>query len=328
MSQLGDLHADQDVAVAIGTRGTLGARPGSPYVANRMYEATDVGVVYRDTGAAWVAVGFIPLAPDTLGNRPSPAVAGREYEASDVGVVYRDTGAAWVPVAFLPKADTFAKRPASGVDGRMFRATDTHTLYRDNGSEWEPVGAAPGDLKLAAGTATPAGWAKPEGQEVTRTGVYAALFAEIGTTHGAGNGTTTFNLPDYRERAPIGPGGTLAIGAKGGAATHTLALGQMPKHGHPDSGHAHTATDSGHGHSGSTSMTNVINTAAAGPPWIRIQDVAGMNLVYVGSIPITIGAGAANITVASAKANLAEAGSGEAHNNMQPYTVCNMLIKL
>lgn len=43
----------------------------------------------------------------------------------------------------------------------------------------------------------PPGWLKANGAAVSRT-TYAALFALLGTTHGAGNGTTTFNLPDYR----------------------------------------------------------------------------------------------------------------------------------
>jgi microcystin-dependent protein len=48
-----------------------------------------------------------------------------------------------------------------------------------------------------AAAAAPTGWLICNGAAVSRT-TYAALFAEIGTTHGAGNGTTTFNLPDLR----------------------------------------------------------------------------------------------------------------------------------
>lgn len=49
---------------------------------------------------------------------------------------------------------------------------------------------------FAAGTA-PAGWLKANGATVSRT-LYAALFAAIGTTYGAGDGSTTFALPDLR----------------------------------------------------------------------------------------------------------------------------------
>lgn len=49
----------------------------------------------------------------------------------------------------------------------------------------------------------PAGWLKCNGQAVSRT-TYAELFAILGTTYGAGNGSTTFNVPDYRGEFPRG----------------------------------------------------------------------------------------------------------------------------
>lgn len=58
--------------------------------------------------------------------------------------------------------------------------------------------AAPsGEIAFFARNAAPAGWLKANGAAVSRT-TYAALFAAIGTTFGAGDGSTTFNLPDLR----------------------------------------------------------------------------------------------------------------------------------
>ena len=58
--------------------------------------------------------------------------------------------------------------------------------------------AAPsGQIAFFAGSSAPAGWLKANGAAVSRT-AYAALFAVIGTTYGAGDGSTTFNLPDLR----------------------------------------------------------------------------------------------------------------------------------
>lgn len=54
-----------------------------------------------------------------------------------------------------------------------------------------------GMVTAYTGLTAPPGYFLCHGQEVDR-GTYAALFAVIGTTHGSGNGTTTFNLPDYR----------------------------------------------------------------------------------------------------------------------------------
>lgn len=55
----------------------------------------------------------------------------------------------------------------------------------------------PGTIVFHAKNTTPAGFLKANGAAVSRT-TYADLFAEIGTTFGAGNGSTTFNLPDLR----------------------------------------------------------------------------------------------------------------------------------
>ena len=62
----------------------------------------------------------------------------------------------------------------------------------------EAAFAAPvGSVQYFALPSAPAGWIKANGAEVSRT-TYAALFAAIGTTYGAGNGSTTFKLPDLR----------------------------------------------------------------------------------------------------------------------------------
>ena len=54
-----------------------------------------------------------------------------------------------------------------------------------------------GAVLYFAGRTAPAGWLKANGAAVSRT-AYAALFAAIGTTYGAGDGRSTFNLPDLR----------------------------------------------------------------------------------------------------------------------------------
>ena len=56
-----------------------------------------------------------------------------------------------------------------------------------------PVGA----VQAFATNSTPSGWLYADGSDVSRT-TYADLFAKIGTTYGAGNGTTTFGIPDLR----------------------------------------------------------------------------------------------------------------------------------
>ncbi|WP_430433983.1 phage tail protein [Methyloversatilis sp.] len=60
-----------------------------------------------------------------------------------------------------------------------------------------PVQVAPGFVDYFAASVPPAGWLECDGAAVSRT-TYAALFLAIGTTFGAGDGSTTFNIPDCR----------------------------------------------------------------------------------------------------------------------------------
>lgn len=81
----------------------------------------------------------------------------------------------------------------------------------------------------------PSGYLLEDGLAVSRT-TYADLFAAIGTTYGAGNGSTTFNVPDSRGRLGVNLNASDAefntIGEKYGAKTHTLTIQQLPSHGH------------------------------------------------------------------------------------------------
>lgn len=94
---------------------------------------------------------------------------------------------------------------------------------------------SPGDYKSSASSVVKMGWLYCNGQSVSRV-TYAALFAEIGTTYGAGDSSTTFNLPDWRGYFMIGVSAVYAAGATGGAATVTLTQPQMPAHLHSVTG--------------------------------------------------------------------------------------------
>lgn len=111
----------------------------------------------------------------------------------------------------------------------------------------------PGMIVEYGGDAAPTGWLLCYGQPISRD-TYAALFNIIGTTFGSGNGSTTFNLPDFRGRVGIGPdnmgGGAAgrvaaatAAGYAAGAETlnvthshttseHTLTEAEIPAHSH------------------------------------------------------------------------------------------------
>lgn len=99
-----------------------------------------------------------------------------------------------------------------------------------------------GVVKMFAGSAAPSGYLMCDGSAVSRT-TYAALFGVIGTAWGAGDGSTTFNLPDMGGRVPVGVGtatgaaGATAhtLGQKAGEETHTLTAAEIAAHTHPTS---------------------------------------------------------------------------------------------
>jgi len=87
----------------------------------------------------------------------------------------------------------------------------THTGETDKGY---PVPAV-GSIIMFGGSTAPEGWLICDGSAISRT-TYSRLFNVIGTTFGAGDGSTTFNLPNLQNRFPMGKSGTKPLGSTGG----------------------------------------------------------------------------------------------------------------
>lgn len=120
-------------------------------------------------------------------------------------------------------------------------------LDRDEQASLVPTGA----VSPFAGSAAPAGWLVCDGSAVSRA-TYARLFAAIATTWGAGDGSTTFNLPDLRGRAVIGVGtgsGLTArtLAAAVGAETVALTDANLNAHSHSIGGSSGAGTSHNHG---------------------------------------------------------------------------------
>ncbi len=109
----------------------------------------------------------------------------------------------------------------------------------------------PGVILPYATSSAPSGYLVCNGSAVSRS-TYSALFSVISTTYGAGNGPTTFTLPDLRGRFVMGVSTTFSQGSTGGDVSSSLVTGNLPSHSHTinvtDPEHSYSLTDPGYTH--------------------------------------------------------------------------------
>ena len=148
----------------------------------------------------------------------------------------------------------------------------------------------PGTVIDYAGTSIPSGWLLCDGSAVSRS-EYPDLFAAIGEAWGAGDGVTTFNIPDLNAKVTIGRGDH-NVGDTGGEAAHTLSVDEMPSHDH-----------------GGLTGTHVSGYAVSNPVGY-----------FPGSSIYTVHPDNHDHTIDSQ-------GGGQSHNNMPPYAVVTKLIR-
>ena len=151
--------------------------------------------------------------------------------------------------------------PASPTFGHVLKWTGSAwTAQADGGgSAGAGVDGAPaGTVSMWSGTASsvPNGYLLCDGSAVSRV-TYTDLFNAIGTAHGAGDGSTTFNLPNLRNRFVVGEGTSYALAATGGSADATLV-----SHSHTvDGSHSHgdgTLSVDNHSHGSSNTGGPII----------------------------------------------------------------------
>lgn len=135
------------------------------------------------------------------------------------------------------------------------------------------VVAQPGDLRVSTRGAPSAGWLLCDGTAVSRS-TYAQLYTAIGTAYGAGDGATTFNLPDFRGRSIVGVGvhaDVNALGRNDGA----LAANRRPRH-------RHTVNDPAHVHGGAFYRDYAPGGTTGTPGTTGNNRMYGMDYAYTG----------------------------------------------
>lgn len=209
-------------------------------------------------------------------------------------------------LAAIRSSNLSATEPANLYAGLFwFDTTNDELKLRNEANDgWIVMGKFSGNANTSdtpsgailqfAGSSAPANWLLCNGALVSRT-TYSTLFGVIGTIYGAGDGSTTFKLPDLRGRVPIGAGQgssltNRVIAATGGAETHTLTINEMPSHSHAI-------------------------------PLYDYSDGGQANLTTAGTDDVTD-------FRSNSQDPVDNTGGGSAHNNMQPFLVVNHIIKV
>jgi len=203
-----------------------------------------------------------------------------------------------------------------------------------------------GAIKPWTKTTAPAGYVLCDGAAISRTD-YADLFTVISTTYGAGNGSTTFNVPDLKGKLPQGyESGNYAMAGTGGANTVTVAVtnnqavsavtstatstqsvtvtgnidntsvteAQLASHSHTSlSGDNYASNIQGTPGTRVTSLTGNTGNAGSGTGHNHSHNLSG---TLTGAVSVTNSGGALSGTVTAAGTN-----------SFSPYVVVNYIIK-
>lgn len=161
-----------------------------------------------------------------------------------------------------------------------------------------------GEIRLFAGLYAPANWHLCDGTLLSIND-YQALYALIGTTYG-GDGATTFGVPDFRGRLPVGQGAgpnltPRTIGQSFGTETVTINEAQLPAHNHT---------------------------------WLASSSVANLNTPVGNLIAATAGEQFFDTVTDPTKITplqdtaCGDSGGGQSHNNVMPSFAMNYIICL
>ena len=285
---------------------------------------------YRDDIAGAITTGGTSTAYtitsyqvfDTLAHMDGQVIAFTPHATNGATVTLNVDGLGAKPLRSAPSIELLA--------GTLILGTPYTALYNHSAGVWylHNFFGNPYNIPLLAGidywgtTAPNSSFVFPTGQAVSRT-TYAAAFAIVGTTYGAGDGSTTFNLPDKRGRVSaatdtmggvaasrltdVGAGFGDTLGEAGGAQTTTLITANLP---------AYTPTGSNSG--GAATFTY---SGASFQP--------GSNLVH--GVSLAGSGGGTTVTTTFTQPTItmnAQGGTSTAFTNVPPTICCNYIIRI
>lgn len=258
-----------------------------------LFTQPDQGVKGLGSGNLWIeGVGAIPTtSTDGGANQPhnnmQPYIVQKYIIKAKPG---NSTSLASVTVGETTTLEPGADATVTNVGTAKDLILDFGIPQGEMGSpgETEPIGT----IKMYGGTTAPDGYMFANGQAISRT-TYSDLFAIYGTTFGAGDGSTTFNLPNLNGRTPVGLNAKDSdfntIGKTGGEKAHTLTKTELPN----------------------------VQLSVLGAGSTNGNDILRFSSIGVSTM------------TAGARIGLTEPmGNNRLHNNLQPYITLNYIIKV
>lgn len=204
----------------------------------------------------------------------------------------------------LPLVTEFPGSPQDRDEVNLYdedTATVSRYVWSKKFNAWLIIGGgATGTIGVTALASPPVGAIVADGSAVTDDYPrLKALLVAASNPYGV-SGSDPLR-PDLVNNFIVGAGDTYALGASGGAATHTLTTTEMPSHTHSGPSHTHAPS------SASFALTNFVAQVAAG------TDFAAVN-------------GQSSATASGGTGATGSAGSGGAHNNLPPYVAMTPFI--
>lgn len=204
---------------------------------------------------------------------------------------------------FLPSATlySFNLKDSAGNQQPGWPISGVEALPAPDPPAPTPSPVPAGGIVMYGGTSAPSGYLLCNGALVSRS-TYSALFTAISTTFGAGDGSTTFAVPDLRQRFPLGvaaSGTGNTLGGTGGTIDHTHT---GPSHTHTSSvdvSHTHNVTVAAHQH----------NVTAPSNGWVGASTAPSVNT------RIVLGDGATTYTQPTVDNVVASAANGAINQN-------------
>lgn len=255
-------------------------------------------------------------------------------------------------LASMPAASA-APGHGAGSPGSFWLTSDTGELFVSMVGAWIKVTTEPGvplgGMIDYAGVGDPADtrYMLAEGRALARAGIYAPLFTAIGTAYGAGDGSTTFNIPDKRGRVSVGQDN---MGTAQGAAGRIPNTANTRGQGHGEELHASTPNETpvkGHGHAdtiavASANVPDHTHTTPFSPGGylaradtsaeLVLAEGTSLSVVYTRNLSGAVNGGAAALAHAHTKTGsvtaIADGANGAGHNNVQPGQADNKLIRV